>query len=179
MIALIVLLVVCSGYYFFTIGKYLYYYSKISKVTQQENLLSPKTTFTIIIAVRNEEDAIAGCIESVKNLDYPQHLFEVLIIDDDSTDHTLKILQKSIALSSNIKLLFSKDYNSAEQSFGKKKAIEYGILNSCHEWIVTTDGDCLVPADWLSSMDHFIQFTFRVQHGSSTSKFNSFKRIGI
>ena len=39
-----------------------------------------------------------------------------------------------------------------ENDFGKKAAIEYSVAKSQGELIITTDADCLMGPDWLSSM---------------------------
>ena len=47
---------------------------------------------SILIPARNEEKNIAGCIHSLINQDYPD--FELLVLDDQSTDHTWITLQQ-------------------------------------------------------------------------------------
>jgi len=46
------------------------------------------TTFTIIIPARNEGLYIGDCLHSIIQQNYPPHLFEVIVIDDHSTDTT-------------------------------------------------------------------------------------------
>ena len=61
---------------------------------------------SIIIPARNEQENIERCLRSLLNQNYPN--FEIIVIDDNSTDNTLKILygiQNSIA-SENEKLMF-------------------------------------------------------------------------
>lgn len=51
---------------------------------------------SVIIPAHNEEDWIADCLQSVLNLKYPE--FEVIVVDDGSTDKTLAILDSKLKL---------------------------------------------------------------------------------
>ena len=82
---------------------------------------------------------------------YPHHLFEVLIVDDYSTDKTFELVNAYKA--DNIRLIRLGDHVTEPvlNSF-KKKAIEVAISQSTSELIVTTDADCLFPPDWLQTI---------------------------
>ena len=54
---------------------------------------SPKNTFSIVIPARDEEDVIEKCVLSVLQNDYPAELFEVIVVDDFSTDNTAAIVR--------------------------------------------------------------------------------------
>ena len=54
-----------------------------------------KPTVTAMIVVRNEEEYIAECMRSLLVQDYPCDEFEVLIVDGESTDATLKIAKET------------------------------------------------------------------------------------
>lgn len=119
---------------------------------------TPSTTFSVIIPARNEEENIQACLTSVLGQNYPPDLFEVILVDDHSTDDTVgiaKTLQQRFPNLQVIKLheiLEGKALNSY-----KKKAIEVAITRASKDWIVTTDADCMVGADWLTAYDQFIQ----------------------
>ncbi|MEI9955737.1 MAG: glycosyltransferase [Ferruginibacter sp.] len=68
----------------------------------------PATKISIIIPARNEERNIKACINSIINQYYPATLFEVLVVDDHSTDNTAAIVL-SYQLP-NIKLISLKDF---------------------------------------------------------------------
>lgn len=53
-------------------------------------------TATIIVAARNEEDNILRTLESLEKLDYPDGKLQILIVDDQSTDATGKIIDDFI-----------------------------------------------------------------------------------
>jgi len=114
------------------------------------------TKISIIIPARNEEENIGYCLQSIIEQSYPAHLFEVLVVDDHSTDNTAAII-KSYA-SNNVKLISLKDYLSANEiNSYKKKAIEISIQQSNGELIVTSDADCIFPKNWLTTIASFYE----------------------
>lgn len=121
---------------------------------------------SIIIPVRNESENIQACLQSIFNQTYPKHLFEVIVIDDYSTDPTIR-LAKEIA-EKNLTVLNLQHYlgNPGEYMPNKKKAIALGIKNAKGELIVTTDGDCTAGPGWLRAMvDFFVRHHFKLVTG--------------
>ena len=113
------------------------------------------TRISIIIPARNEEKNIKAFLDSIAGQSYPVHLFEVLVVNDHSTDATAEIV-KSYA-SQNIRLIDLEEYIDGNLNSYKKKSIEVGIQQSIGELIVTTDADCIVPVDWLQSIAAFYE----------------------
>jgi cellulose synthase/poly-beta-1,6-N-acetylglucosamine synthase-like glycosyltransferase len=114
------------------------------------------TKISIIIPARNEQENIGNCLQSIIEQSYPAHLFEVLVVDDHSTDNTASII-KSYA-SHNVKLISLKDFISANEiNSYKKKAIEISIQQSNGELIVTSDADCIFPKNWLTTIASFYE----------------------
>jgi glycosyltransferase involved in cell wall biosynthesis len=114
-----------------------------------------KTKFTILIPVRNEEELILENLNSLLSLNYPFDLFEILILNDHSTDRTGEITEKFIEDNKNfpLKLLDLSTYSAIKN---KKDVITFGVNNAQTEWIVLTDGDCRRNADWLKALNEFI-----------------------
>lgn len=111
------------------------------------------TSVSILIAARNEADKIEKTILDILNQDYPSDLFELIIVDDNSTDRTAEIISsysgrgvKLIQLNENEKL------NSY-----KKKAISEAIQLADGELIVTTDADCQMGSSWLKTIVSFYE----------------------
>lgn len=116
----------------------------------------PQTKISVIIPARNEEESITTCLDSLSNQSYPKDLFEVLVVDDHSTDNTATIVKKYE--DGNIKLIFLKNFiNDGGLNSYKKKAIEIAIQHSTGELIVTTDADCYVPENWLQTIAAFYE----------------------
>ncbi|MBD3749087.1 MAG: glycosyltransferase [Sphingobacteriales bacterium] len=108
----------------------------------------PKTKVSIIIAARNEEDKIHLTIEDILAQDFPKSLFELIVVDDHSTDKTSDIIKsyekQGVKL---IKLNESEPLNSY-----KKKAIAEAINIATGELIITTDADCRMHPNWLITL---------------------------
>lgn len=108
---------------------------------------------SVIIPARNEEKNIAICLDSINHQTYDKDLFEVIVVDDHSTDNTADIIKNHPL--QNLKLIALKDFVSDEINSYKKKAIEIAIAQSTAELIVTTDADCIVPEKWLETIAAF------------------------
>ena len=74
--------------------------------------------FTIIISVFNKEQTISRCLESV--LDNFKNNFEIIIIDDGSSDHSLEIIN---SYKSNFPNLFIYHQSNMGIGYVRKKAI--------------------------------------------------------
>jgi cellulose synthase/poly-beta-1,6-N-acetylglucosamine synthase-like glycosyltransferase len=120
-------------------------------------LFEPKISFSILVPARNEEVSILNCLASIINQNYPSALFEIIVINDHSTDKTAKIVEEIIASNAtiNIRLI---DAELAGFS-GKKNAITAGISIANFDLIVLTDADCTRGNLWLSSLNNFVQHT--------------------
>ncbi|MFN8321959.1 MAG: glycosyltransferase [Chitinophagales bacterium] len=107
---------------------------------------------SIIVPVRNESINIKSCLESIFQQDYPKHLFEVIVVDDYSTDPTIRFARE--VNEKNLQVLDLQNYlgNPGNYFPNKKKAIALGIKNAQGDLIITTDGDCQVGPHWLESM---------------------------
>ncbi len=131
-----------------------YFYLGINKlpitaeILKPEDLSKPFTNFSIIIPFRNEAERLPGLLNSIKDIDYPKDCFEVLLIDDESTDNSVMIIEQFKALHPSISLCTLK--NKRVSAAPKKDAITMAIPVAKHEWIITTDADCLLPQQWLS-----------------------------
>ena len=131
---------------------YRYWWSKTKTVTVNRTF-QPSTRFSIIIPARNEEKNINACLQSIAQLNYPNELFEVIVMDDFSTDATVATAQQfPFVKVLELKTLLNEKINSY-----KKKAIELGIAASTGDYIVTTDADCIVPENWLYNFAFIIQ----------------------
>lgn len=113
----------------------------------------PQTRVTVVIAARNEAANIAACLRSVTGGSYPHNLLEIIVVDDFSEDETAAVVDgvQQTSGSPFIRLVKLSGLLAPEARFSanKKKAVAIGIARAQGELIVTTDADCVVPADWL------------------------------
>ncbi len=110
--------------------------------------LKPKTKFSIVVPFRNEDENLPKLLDSFSKLNYPNDLFEVILVDDAS-DLRFQIndFKFQISLIDNIRVSNSP----------KKDAISTAIQSVNNDWIITTDADCVVSKNWLLALDNYIQ----------------------
>lgn len=110
---------------------------------------------SVLISARNEAGIIGRLLESLTKLRYPENRYEIILIDDDSTDETSKIMHRYAEGKPNWRVLHHSKIG--DDLKGKKGSITMGIRHSCGDIIMVTDADCIVPPDWLSSTVAFFR----------------------
>ncbi len=123
-------------------------------IISENKLTAGKTFISIIVAARNEENNIGKLIAAIQKQNYPSHLFELIIVDDHSTDRTAEIIKPF--LSNQIQLISLRLADKVTVAY-KKAAIDAGIKNSKGELIITTDADCIMSENWLSTIAAFYE----------------------
>jgi cellulose synthase/poly-beta-1,6-N-acetylglucosamine synthase-like glycosyltransferase len=123
--------------------------------TYKINVLEPKTTFSIIVPFRNEANNISDLLNSISNLNYPKALFEIICINDDSNDDSATIFNNWRIQNGWIQSTLLQNLRLTNSP--KKDAISRAIPIVKNQWIVTTDADCVVNQNWLSTLDNYIQ----------------------
>lgn len=108
-------------------------------------------TFSIVIAARNEEANLRACLSCVLNQSIDRSRYEVILVDDRSEDRTLDIALEFVDKYENLKVIHVEDVPDGLSP--KKHAVSQGITIADHEIVVFTDADCIVPRDWLSSIN--------------------------
>ena len=130
---------------------YIYYLLRIYRGLRKIIPFSPSNTHeifvSVIVACRNEERNLPLLLSDIASQDYNQNLFELLIIDDNSSDSTFAIASGYDKIK-NIKVLRNPES-------GKKKAIKRGVEASEGELIIATDADCRAGSNWLKNIVSF------------------------
>ena len=119
--------------------------------------LKPKNSFTIIVPFRNEAENLPVLLESFSKMNYPADLFEVILVDDDS-DEKFQIpncFANSLALGSKFQISIIDTIRISNSP--KKDAITTAVPLVKTAWIITIDADCVVPENWLLTLDNYIQ----------------------
>jgi cellulose synthase/poly-beta-1,6-N-acetylglucosamine synthase-like glycosyltransferase/peptidoglycan/xylan/chitin deacetylase (PgdA/CDA1 family)/spore germination protein YaaH len=94
---------------------------------------------SVVIPAYNEEKVIRKTIDSVLMARHPKN-FEILVIDDGSTDNTFKIIKETYGREPQVKAF-------SMPNGGKHSALNYGIHRAAGEIIVTFDADTIVTRD--------------------------------
>ncbi len=109
------------------------------------------TQVSVIVAARNEEQHIHNLLQNLLKQNYPKNLYEIIIVNDHSNDHTEDILK---SYNSQIKYI-----NLPEKLSGKKQALTYGISNANGELIISTDADCMIGPTHISVIEKMYRYT--------------------
>ena len=129
---------------------YLYHWKCTSEINVPGDFI-PTSSMTIVVVARNEEKSIERCIRGILEQHYPENLFEVIVVNDRSTDDTVEIIHK--IQHPNFRLLNLHEFpDSIHVPAFKKSAIELAIGKAQHDWIVVSDADCLHPVEWLRTI---------------------------
>jgi cellulose synthase/poly-beta-1,6-N-acetylglucosamine synthase-like glycosyltransferase len=109
-------------------------------------------TITVIVAARNEENNITGCLTSLNNLIYPDKKIEVIIVDDFSEDKTGLIIDEFIIDKAKFRKVIP-DNNPLLK--GKVNALASAVKVARGEVILLTDADCEVTPTWAKTLASF------------------------
>jgi glycosyltransferase involved in cell wall biosynthesis len=131
---------------------YLFIYSKFAFAKKQK--VSPKNiSVSVIICAKNEAENLKTFLPSVIAQDYPN--FEIVLINDASTDDTLEVMERFSKLHNHIKIV---NIKGIEAFWGNKKyALTLGIKAAKNEFLLFTDADCKpISKHWIKQMSsHF------------------------
>lgn len=92
---------------------------------------------SVIVPVRNEEGKVERCLKSLLQQDYPN--FEIVVIDDKSTDSSHAIIERLSASDSRIKVIPGRE--SRAGWLGKCNALHHGAPHAQGQWLIFTDAD--------------------------------------
>ncbi|ACD83456.1 Glycosyltransferase [Methylacidiphilum infernorum V4] len=98
---------------------------------------TPKVS--VIVCTYNGAKTLTDCLSSLKRLQYPD--YEIIVVDDGSTDHTRKILHQ-----------FPEVIAFHQPNKGLSAARNLGIEKATGEIVAFTDSDCMADPDWLYFM---------------------------
>jgi len=102
---------------------------------KKEKRLKSYPEVSIITPAYNEENTIEKCIEALIETNYPEEKKEIIIVDDGSTDNTLKEAKKYE--NENVKVFH-------KENGGKHSALNYGLMFAEGDIIISVDADSIV-----------------------------------
>lgn len=146
-------------------------YAALNKLFKWKKSGTSELKLSVVVAAKNEEQNIHTLISALKKQSYSSKLFEVIIVDDNSTENTLEIIKSEISDLDNFEVI--KAENKIYKA--KKGALDIGIKYSSNPYIVITDADCKPSVDWLKSLaNKFAQgndFVFGIAPYQQTKSF--------
>lgn len=150
------LLIVFCVFIAVVVIQFLYYIVVFGKFSfAKPQTVNPKRVpISVIVCAKNEEENVKKFVPLLAEQDY--HTFEIVLIDDASSDNTLEIFEEFDKQYPNIKLV---KVENNEAFWGNKKfALTLGIKAAKYEYLLFTDADCYPTSkDWITAMS--AQFT--------------------
>jgi len=120
---------------------------------------------SVLIPARNEEKNIGRCLDSVLNQDYPN--FEVLVLDDNSTDRTAEIVNSTCEKDNRAQLIKGKPLPDGWA--GKCFACHQLSQNARGSWLLFVDADT-------RSQPHMIRSTLQLAIMNNAAMLSGFPR---
>lgn len=113
---------------------------------------------SVLIAARNEEHRLPGCLESLLQSHYPADKLQIVVVNDRSSDRTGEIAASFARHDARVMAVTCTRF--LQNMSGKTNALCDGMEHASGEIILLTDADCLVPPHWVRAM--VTQFTAEV-----------------
>lgn len=123
--------------------------SILSKKNRLYSGTKNEMTVSVVIPARNEERIIADCIRSVAASDYPLHKYEIIAVNDRSTDRTGAVMDEMKAEIPNLRVKHISSETAHKNLRGKPGALQAGIDLANNDIIMMTDADCIVKPGWI------------------------------
>jgi len=118
-------------------------YKQDEVITGARNRMGKKdTSISVIVPFYEDRGHIRGCIEALLSQDYPQQKYEVIMVDNNSTNGLVEIVKQY----PRVKLL-------SEMKQGAYAARNRGIGEAAGEIVAFTDADCLPDRAWLRCIE--------------------------
>jgi len=105
---------------------------------------------SVVIPFYNAKETLKGCLDSLLSQTYPKHLFEIIFVDDGSTDGSAESIKPSLreALKNGFKIKLIR----LSKRGGPAAARNQGIKQSMGDIIAFTDADCTPDRKWLENL---------------------------
>ena len=131
-------------------------------VPTNKNSPGPATTISVIVPVRNEEKNIKACLDALAAQTLSKDRYEVIVVDDHSTDSTPQLLLSLKYPQMRLTVLNLEEQLRQKGMRGqayKKWGIEWAVSRAVGDLIVTTDADCTSHVEWLATLLDFYEHT--------------------
>ena len=104
-------------------------------------------TASILVAARNEEEALPDCLEALAAQKYPPEALEILVADDRSTDDTASLIKEREQVDERFRYVRVPSSTDGEL-VGKPHALHQAFQEASGEILLVTDADCTPPPQW-------------------------------
>jgi len=128
----------CGGLYYY------FHYERHDPPVDQPPTLTVYPPVSVLVPCHNEAGCVAETVEALRNIDYPE--FEILLIDDGSTDATPQMLDQFARQDARIRVIH------LAQNQGKAVGLNTAAAVARHEFFLCIDGDSIVDRNCLRWM---------------------------
>jgi glycosyltransferase involved in cell wall biosynthesis len=105
---------------------------------------------TVGLCVKNSETSVKETVESIVRQDFPHEKMEIIVVDGESEDETLRIIRDSLSLSDiRVKL-------HSDEGKGLGAARQIIVENARGEYVLWVDGDNVLPANYVRKQMEFM-----------------------
>ena len=109
--------------------------------------MSGSTLISVIVAAHNEERYIGRCLRSLLAQTFPRTKFDIIVVDDGSTDRTPAVLQ---TFGNDVKVLCN------DENIGLPASLNRAISSTHSKFVVRVDADDYVNASFLEILYLFL-----------------------
>lgn len=103
-------------------------------------------TISVVVATYNRGKLLVNCIKSLMKQSYPKNKYDIIIVNDGSTDSTIEDIKYFVKKWKKIRIITHK------KNMGEAASRNTGIKSSHGEIIAFLDDDCIADKNWLSSI---------------------------
>jgi len=114
---------------------------------------SPQKFVSVIISVHNEAHNIPGLLSSLTHQDYPENLWETILVNDRSTDRTDDLLREYDNSNKKVKIIHIRETPS--EFSPKKYALDKAIEIARGSIVLLTDADGRPGPEWIRTMSSY------------------------
>ncbi len=116
--------------------------SRDKKITPADNG-SPAATVSVVIPTFNNISILRDCLQSLREINYPEALLEVVVVDNGSSDRTADLLATRYSWARQIRL---------EENRGFAEACNRGAAAASGEYVALLNDDALPDTQWLNAL---------------------------
>ena len=106
--------------------------------------------FSVVVCTRNRQDLLRVALESLARQDYPRDRFEVIVVDNDSTDETPVVTEEFSRRCGNVRHIL-------EKKLGHCNARNRGWREATGHYVAYVDDDCKMPPQWLAVAQSIVE----------------------
>lgn len=104
---------------------------------------------TVVVCTFNREEMLNLCLKSLIRQVVPLGSFDIMVVDNNSSDGTRGLVAEFVDLLPNIKYVF-------EQNQGLAYARNRALTEAATEWVVYLDDDAIVQPEWMQTIEGVI-----------------------